>query len=99
MADLDTFRNVIPYILKHFHVIAIWREFMGWCGDGQGGTNLPPPNHTHKNMLLHHAWVLVHGWLMWTPKRAESASGFVHLGHVCVDLESVNGVIVPEGCT
>ena len=37
MADLDTFRNVIPYILKHFHVIAIWREFMGWCGDGGGG--------------------------------------------------------------
>ena len=37
MADLDTFRNVIPYILKPLHVIAIWREFMGWRGDGGWG--------------------------------------------------------------
>ena len=66
---------------------------------GGGGTKLPPPNHTHKNTLLLHAWVLVHGWLMWTPNMTESVSEFVQLGHVCVDVESVNGVMVPEGCT
>ena len=29
-----------------------------------------------------HAWVVVHGWLIWTSKMIESLSEIVHLGHV-----------------
>ena len=59
-------------------------------GRRAGGYIFAPPTHTHKNMFLYHAWVLVHGWLMWTSKLTESVREWMHLGRAGVGWTSEN---------